>query len=172
MTTKSVSPLGSDAHFSECGCYRYRLQRHWSWEAPLACFVMLNPSRAGAQDDDPTVRKCIGFAQRLGWGGFYIVNLYAYIATKPADLKSAHWPSGGARADEVIDRTLTIVEATSGPVICAWGSHAKGMSRPLEILAMIKRHGLQPQALAINSDGTPAHPLMLPYTCTPIAFGG
>lgn len=160
----------NDAHFSDCGKYRYRLERLWDMSAPLACFVMLNPSIAGADQDDPTVRKCIGFGQRLGWGGFYVVNLYAYIATKPADLKTAHWPSGGAMADQVIDRTLSIVDASGGPVICAWGANAKGLSRPVEILAEIKRHGLKPKALFINKDGTPAHPLMLPYTCSLVAF--
>jgi hypothetical protein len=158
-----------DAHFSDDGKYRYRLDRRWNDALPYLAFIMLNPSVASDTDDDPTVRKCAGFSERLGFGGFYVLNLYAYIATDPKELKRAHWPTGGALADRVIRRTLDIVDH-SGRVICAWGANAKGLSRPGEILAMVREAGLQPHALAINKDGTPAHPLMLPYTCSPVPF--
>ncbi|MFC5498167.1 DUF1643 domain-containing protein [Caenimonas terrae] len=155
-----------DAHFSGCGRYRYRLDRLWADSKPLLCFIMLNPSVADDTEDDPTVRKCIGFAERFGCGGFFVVNLYAYIATKPKDLKAAHWPTGGAMADRVIERTLAIVAGhDAGLAICAWGANARRMGRPSELLEMIKAAGLRPHALNINADGTPAHPLMLPYSC-------
>lgn len=39
---------------------------------------MLNPSRADATDDDPTVRRCLGFASAWGYGSLLIHNLYVF----------------------------------------------------------------------------------------------
>ena len=74
------------ALFSPCGRFRYRLGRRWG-EGPTIAFVLLNPSTADDQRDDPTIRRCIGFARRLGFGGLEVVNLYAYVATDPAELR-------------------------------------------------------------------------------------
>ena len=71
---------------SDDGLYRYILTRTWDRSLPALVFCMLNPSTADATVDDPTIRKCIGFAQRLGYGGIIVVNLFAYRATKPREL--------------------------------------------------------------------------------------
>src|SRR5689334_16488446 len=73
------------ASISECGRYRYSLHRWWGAGERLY-FVMLNPSTADAEVDDPTIRRCMGFARTLGFDGIGVVNLYAFRATKPADL--------------------------------------------------------------------------------------
>src|SRR5437868_12651695 len=79
---------GVSAVISPCGKFRYRLTRQWGEGAALP-FVMLNPSTADAEQDDPTIRKCVGFAKRMGYDGIEVVNLYAYRATKPTqDRKS------------------------------------------------------------------------------------
>ncbi|OLP04655.1 DUF1643 domain-containing protein [Rhodoferax antarcticus] len=124
---------------------------------PRVVYIMLNPSTADADVDDATIRKCAGFGKRLGYGGFDVVNLYAFRATKPADLKQASYPVG-ERNDEFIRSSLL----TTSTVICAWGSNAKGLARPVEVLTLLKSIGKKPMALQINAGGVPAHPLMLP----------
>ena len=81
------------AVLSDCGTYRYRLWRKWGCGSPLL-FVMLNPSTADAEVDDATIRRCLGFADAHGFGELEVVNLYAYRATDPADLKRAGYPVG------------------------------------------------------------------------------
>ena len=81
------------ALFSPCGRFRYRLGRRWG-ASPTVAFVLLNPSTADDERDDPTVRRCVDFARRLGFGGLEVVNLYAYVATDPDDLRRAGHPVG------------------------------------------------------------------------------
>ena len=76
------------AKLSDCGTYRYELRRWWGTGAPVA-WLMLNPSTADAKQDDPTLRRIIGFSYRWGYGGLIVVNLYPFRASKPADLW--HW---------------------------------------------------------------------------------
>ena len=77
------------AEFSPCGRFRYTLTRTWDTTLPSVAFIMLNPSVANAEDDDPTIRRCIGFAKSWGKGKLLILNLYAYRATIPADMWKA-----------------------------------------------------------------------------------
>ena len=71
------------AVISDCKRYRYRLWRIWNGSQSRLVFVMLNPSTADGEQDDPTIRKCVGFAERLGYGGIEVVNLFAWRATDP-----------------------------------------------------------------------------------------
>lgn len=74
------------AVISDDGRYRYRLWRTWAPELPRMAWIMLNPSTADAEVDDPTIRRCVGFAKREGCGGIEVVNLYAYRSTDPSVL--------------------------------------------------------------------------------------
>lgn len=158
--------IGS-AVVSECGAFRYFLTRTL---VPLVgngrpmLFVMLNPSTADASKDDPTIRKCLGFAKRLGFGEINVVNLFAYRATDPADLARGGWQVGPDNSYHVRAATQRVTEA-GGVVVCAWGAHARGRREASECLAMLRSLGVVPHALRLLSDGTPAHPLMLPYSC-------
>ena len=67
-----------NAELSACGKYRYRLSRIWDDKKPLVLFIMLNPSTADAEQDDPTIRRCIAFAKNWGYGGFMAGNLFAF----------------------------------------------------------------------------------------------
>lgn len=73
------------AKLSDCGTYRYELRRWWGTGAPVA-WLMLNPSTADAKQDDPTLRRIIGFSYRWGYGGLIVVNLYPFRSSNPADL--------------------------------------------------------------------------------------
>lgn len=152
-----------DARFSHCGAFRYTLSRVWDRALPPLLFVMLNPSTADAQTDDPTIRRCIGFARRLGFGAAHVVNVFAYRATDPRELARVGWPQGDRNEFEVLCSAAEVVKR-DGAIVAAWGAHARGrpetdrMYRTLAAVAPV-------YALRLLRDGTPAHPLMLPYSC-------
>lgn len=154
------------------GCHRYHLWRQFEIAAgaPLrsCCWILLNPSTADATADDPTVRKCMGFARRWGFNRIEIVNLFSYRATSPDDLKAADFPNG-SRADEQLEKVfgLTFVRR----VVCGWGTHgSKRPHRVGQVMKMVRDANLQPTALRINGDGSPQHPLYLPYDAEPVAL--
>lgn len=107
------------AIISNCGLYRYQLNRVWSDARPLY-FVMLNPSTADANDDDPTIRKCIGFAKHNDFGSISVYNLFAYRAADPNELirKRAFVDVVGPLNNDYIAQTIPPGSA----VVCAWGS--------------------------------------------------
>lgn len=151
-----------DAILSDCGKFRYALYRVWADGLPALVFVMLNPSTADAMQDDPTIRKCIAFAKRLGYGGIAVVNLFAFRATKPADMRSSVDPIGPDNDKHIVEHCRDWDGMSD--VCCAWGGNAKMDSpRVRRVLELIKRAGSVPKALALNADGTPQHPLMLSY---------
>lgn len=148
------------ALISPCGAYRYTLFRGWA-PGPLATFVMCNPSTADADVDDPTIRKCIGFARRWGFGSLSVVNLFAFRATDPAELKRAGFPSGGSAND------LHILEqcARAERVVLAWGGAVpSGHKRIVEVRALLARLPTTAQCLGRTMQGEPRHPLMLAYS--------
>ena len=146
------------AVFSDDLRYRYRLSRRWA-DGEMLPFILLNPSKAGTEIDDPTTRRCIGFARRFGYSAIELVNLYAFIATFPEDLRKAGYPVGPDN-DGHIEGACRWVPR----VVCAWGSNAKGLHRPTEVLRMLKAWNVQPVALQINAGGVPAHPARLAYS--------
>ena len=153
------------AIISDCGQFRYILRRSWDISRPALGFVMLNPSTADANQDDPTIRKCIGFAERHGFGAIVVTNLFAHRATDPANLKRAGYPVG-----EQNDFWISSAARDAEAVVCARGVNARKLTRPGEVLALLKAAGRKPHALRITFDGMPCHPLMLPYTCTLTEF--
>jgi hypothetical protein len=156
-----MADMHRDAVISDCGKFRYLLRRSWDIARPTVAFVMLNPSTADASQDDPTIRKCVGFAERLGFGAITVTNLFAYRATKPADLKAAGYPIG----DEC-NFWINLAAREAQTVICAWDVNARGLSRPHGVRSVLRGAGRPAKALKLTPDGIPCHPLMLPYSCT------
>ena len=148
------------AEFSLCRRYRYSLWREWGPRTTYAMFIGLNPSTADADVDDPTIRRCVGFAKGFGFGRIEVVNLFAFRATKPADLRAAGYPVG-----EFNDLHIVSAGARAAVVCVAWGAAAGGLARPLEVLALLREAGLQPRCLRVTSSGHPQHPLYLPASC-------
>ena len=148
-----------DCILSECGRYRYRLSRRWA-AGPTLLFIMLNPSTADAEVDDRTIRRCVAFAKAEGFCAIEVVNLYAYRATKPADLKRAGYPVGPDNDDHI----EAAVRAASG-VCLAWGANVAGLARPAVIQTKLRALGIKPMCLRITRSGYPEHPLMLPSAC-------
>lgn len=147
-----------DAYISRDGLYRYSLLRDWSPEDTML-FIMLNPSTADADLDDPTIRRCIGFAQREGCGALEVVNLFAFRATDPADMKAAEDPVG-PNNDQTIREALHASEAPKH-VVCGWGVHGSFMDRDKAVYELVWNMGYQPMALGVTKDGHPRHPLYL-----------
>ncbi len=157
--------MNKSAVISACGKFRYILRRSWDVGLPALCFVMLNPSTADATADDPTIRKCIGFAERHGFGGIIVANLFAYRATDPADLKRAGYPVGDEN-----DFWINLAAREAEAVVCAWGVNARKLARPAAVRAVLRAAKRPIHALRLTDDGIPWHPLMLPYTCTLTEF--
>ena len=148
-----MNDIEYDAELSECGEYRYRLSRVWDTRKKPLTFIMLNPSTADAEVDDPTIRRCMGFAEREKAGGIVVVNLYGYRATKPLDLFQATDPIGPAN-----DRALTRAAREAKSIICAWGANAP-RNRVAYVRALLDRHQLH--CLGVTQGGAPRHPLYL-----------
>lgn len=146
---------------SPCQLYRYALWRIWDETTPWVMFVGLNPSTADELQNDPTARRCIGFAQRWGYGGVCITNLFAYRATDPRQLLLVADPVGAET-----DRWLTYISHDAGLVVAAWGNHGHLMGRDRTVFPLLK----QPHYLALTKQGQPAHPLYLRKTLNPIMF--
>lgn len=152
------------AVISSCGAYRYRLTRHWDADLPPMTFVMLNPSTADADLDDPTIRRCMGFAKREGAGGIVVVNLYAFRATDPKNL-----PKDGSKVGFLNERYLSdaIEEANGRPIVCAWGTKGNGSF----FVQWAKGYGANLMALGITKDGFPKHPLYVPGDAPLMVYG-
>lgn len=171
MTTNTPSKVAG-ATISECGKYRYRLWRYWESEGRPLPIIMLNPSTADGETDDPTIRKCIGFAKRLGFGGIEVFNLFAFRATDPKELRANHYQIGPDNDKIITARLHELGLHERGYVVLAWGANASNLQRPKELMSHLAMAGVRLRALALTRDGTPAHPLMLPYSCTPIHLNG
>lgn len=149
--------LMSDAILSDCGTYRYWLQRKIEGgrtriPVPLV-FVMLNPSTADADVDDPTIRRCMGFAKTWGYGSLEVINLYALRSTDPKNLK--------LHSDPVGPNNLACMVSVMGrmvDVVCAWGGKVD-QHRVDTFLALARTLRIDLWCLKVNKDGSPKHPL-------------
>ncbi|MFB1487744.1 MULTISPECIES: DUF1643 domain-containing protein [unclassified Thiocapsa] len=153
--------MKGSAVFSSCGRYRYALWRHWGGPGGTAMIVGLNPSTADAMHDDPTIRRCIGFARDWGYSGLCMTNLFAYRATKPRDLMAADDPAGP-------DNDAWLVEQASRAalVVASWGMHGAFGGRDCAVRAL-----LPPLAcLGLTRQGQPRHPLYLRRECRPVPW--
>lgn len=149
------------AAVSENKQYRYSLLRLWDIELPRICFVMLNPSTADGEKDDPTIRKCIGFAKKLGYGSLDVVNLYAYRSTDPKELRKIAYPVGPEN-----DKYIQAAIARSYLVVAAWGINATDPVRVNEVLDLIG----SAMCLGRTNKGAPRHPLFVPYNTELIRY--
>lgn len=148
------------AVLSACRRYRFELRREVlldappkTWGAGAAVFVMLNPSTADENLDDPTIRRCLGFARTWSCDRLVVANLYAYRATKPSDLWRAEDPVGLGNNDHLINLAMHHRE-----IICAWGSNA-GPGRVFEVASLLRLAGARLWCLGTTKDGAPRHPL-------------
>jgi hypothetical protein len=149
--------------------YRTILRRDWLYGKGQVNWIMLNPSTADAQADDPTIRKCVGFSKRWGFNRLVVTNLFAYRATDPKDLH-ALWKRrifDVSAVGDGNDEAIQSCAVESDLRVVAWGANAKlYRDRVTEVLGMINA----PHCIALTKDGYPLHPCMAGYTSAPVIF--
>lgn len=176
----------SGATFSPCRTWRYCLWRRWV-ERPIhrsdcdlsppgdddpivgydngnmVAFIGLNPSTADETADDPTIRRCIGFAKSWGCDGIAMLNLFAFRATDPKDMKAFRSPVG-----QLNDSAILRVTSKCRMTICCWGVHGGFKNRDSHVKALLFRK--QTFCLGKTKDGHPKHPLYLPASTERLVF--
>ena len=142
--------IKKSAVFSPCRNYRYSLTRAWKLSQKPALFIGLNPSTADENNDDPTIRRCMHYAYEWGFGGLIMLNLFAFRATLPSDLRKSKFPVGQENNQFIVDS-----QHEAGIVLVAWGNNGNLLNRDQAVLQLISN----PMCLNINNSGQPAHPL-------------
>lgn len=165
------------AIISDCGRYRYRLDREIGMLGSIIiAFLLHNPSTADADKDDPTSRRGIGFARSWGASRMVFINPWAGRATKPADLWKMDDPVGPENDRHIREVALEVV-ASGGFMVAAWGAvsppralHHAVANRLSAVRSIITDAGCELRALGVTQDGAPRHPLYLPATAVPLPW--
>ena len=150
------------AQLSNCGKYRYALWRTWKEDSHVM-FIGLNPSTADKTKDDPTIRRCIGYAKAWGFGGIYMLNLFAFRATNPKELFKADNPIGNENNDY-----LKMYHSKEGLNIACWGSWGVYLNRGQEVIRLLGKENLS--CMGVTKTGQPKHPLYLKRGIEPMFF--
>lgn len=157
-----ISNPSQPAVISDDGLHRYFLSRTWSSAGLTVAFIGLNPSTADSQNDDPTIRRCVSFAKQWGGSSLWMVNLFAYRATKPSDMITAADPVGSEN-DVWLDAAITNADI----VVAAWGNHGhfhnRGQIVRTKYLEYLK-------ALRVTKSGMPSHPLYIPASTALVPY--
>ncbi len=146
--TKTIEQMAG-AKFSECRRYRYSLWRVWDTTKPKIMFIGLNPSTANETKNDPTIRRVIEMAKAWGFGGVYMMNLFAWVSAYPEELLKCDDPVGEN------DDYLTNVSEMVKEIVFCWGAFKEAEQRANYVKLMFP----YAKALIINKDGSPRHPL-------------
>ncbi len=179
----SRAPLVRSARFSACGRYRYSLTRRWA-PGGTVVFILLNPSTADGQRDDPTIRRCMGLARGWGFGAVEVVNLFAWRATRPRDLRRALAAAAGSDGGAANRRAVLRAVRRADLVVAAWGNHGAWQGAGPTLLAQLVGAGLGPRRGPVGSArvlrlaclgwtrlGHPRHVLYLRRDVRPQAVG-
>ena len=153
--------IKSNAIFSEDRIHRYVLIREWDLDKPSLMFVGLNPSTADEEKNDPTVRRCIGFAKRWGFGKLLMTNIFAFRSTLPKNLFKSENPIGNKN-----NYWLKKLSKKADKIVLAYGNHGKFNNRHEEILKIVDN----PHCIKKTKNDMPIHPLYVKYTNNPIKY--
>lgn len=144
-----ITDMKKSAIISQYGKYRYQLSRIWDEERPKVLFIMLNPSTADDDVDDPTIRRVINFAKSWNFGGVFVGNLYAFRSTDPKRLKNEDNPTG----DDNLQHITKLIGSVE-KVIYAWGNNER---EPDWLVNLVDT----PYCIDVSKNGIPKHPLYL-----------
>ena len=167
VETGNANANGSVARFSNDGRYRYLLTRRTGFSERAVTFLMLNPSTADAVQDDPTIRRCVGFANAWGFGWLHVVNLSPLRATDPKELLAA-----GPEPEDVWEenlQTILYTAASSDLVVAAYGNHGSAEGRCERVLEALEAV-VEVHCLGATKQGHPRHPLYLSAQVAPERF--
>ena len=145
------------AKFSKDKKHRYKLSRHWDLSKSDILFIMLNPSIANENIDDPTIKRLINFTKKFNYGGFFVANLFTYITPYSKTLDTS---SGLTKLNL---KTIKNFVNKAEEVVYAWGNSIK---EPEELKNLVEN----PKCFGRNLNGTPKHPLYLPSNSKLIKF--
>jgi hypothetical protein len=145
------------AKFSKDKKHRYELSRHWDLSKSDILFIMLNPSIANENIDDPTIKRLINFTKKFNYGGFFVANLFTYITPYSKTLDTS---SGLTKLNL---KTIKNFVNKAEEVVYAWGNSIK---EPEELKNLVEN----PKCFGRNLNGTPKHPLYLPSNSKLIKF--
>lgn len=148
------------ATFSKCRRFRYELHRIWDKEKPLAMFIGLNPSTANEIEPDPTIGRVEEFSRRWGFGGFYMMNLFAFVTAYPEELTNPY-----ANTIEN-DSWLYNIAKSCSTIYYVWGNFKFARERSKEILEKFPGG----YAIIINKNGSPRHPLYIKGDTIPVKY--
>jgi hypothetical protein len=162
--------MSGDAKFDSTRKYRYSLIRNWAYDfqpAEPVLFIGLNPSTANEHYLDPTVRKCCVFAKKWGYMSLLMGNIYSYRATKPKDLFKSENPISPDDDPSQNDKALINMHRDAHITIACWGA----LADPKRIEDVTKNLWFKPlYCLGINKNGSPKHPLYIPYETKPVLY--
>lgn len=160
------------------GAYRYLLWRRWSRYSPLPplVWIMLNPSTADGMNDDPTLRRCIGFTKaRRHHQGLVVVNLFAYRATDPDTVQAGleYQVDGQSMMIGGLNDTILSFIGGSYPVgVAAWGAQHWAKERAEHVTALLRAQGMNLLCLGLTDGGHPRHPLFVKGSTDMEKFAG
>lgn len=159
------------AVISDCGKYRYRLDREIQPSGIVIAYFGVNGSKATADIEDQTTRKWAGFT-RLNNGRKYISgNPYGWRATDVKELASSPDPVGPENAKYLAE----MIEEADLLVPC-WGNASKVPLRIRHHIFNLARDlvdsGKPIKVFGLTNWGSPMHPLFLPYSTPLVAWEG
>lgn len=160
-TLSGEMDYGCGAELSSDGIYRYALTREWE-DGRCVAWLMFNPSTADAEQDDATIRKCVGFSKRWGYGRMVVVNLYAVRSRDPKTVARIADPVGPLNNYWIAESLKE-----SRELVCAWGcaQHMSKIGERINEVMFLARGCKTPiVCLGQRRDSHPRHPLMLPYS--------
>ena len=147
--------LSTGATFDGTQLYRYTLSRRMSEGDKTMLVIGLNPSTATATEDDPTIRRCVGFALREGCNQYLMGNLFAYRSTQPEYLYSVIDPVGPQN-----DFWLKYMAKEADIIVAAWGAYPLAFERGKKVKELLASRTIY--CLGKTKGGAPKHPLYLP----------
>lgn len=160
----TVYGSAGSATFSKCDAYRYILER-----GPVGDyinFIMLNPSTATHEQNDPTIRRCISYALDNGFLALRITNIFALRATNPKELYKHSDPVGPWN-----DSAIRSVAEKAKMIVCGWGNHGNAINdRADHVVNLLD--GLPLHVLKVTKNGDPGHPLYLKRDIKPFRWKG
>lgn len=142
------------AEISDDQLYRFLLTREWDSNKGKVMWIMLNPSTADAMNDDPTIKKCVSYADKWGYGSIAVVNTNPFRSPNPKEMRGHSLPVDvWVQNHAVIERE----SANADMIVAGWGNDAE-----FEALKFfVNRFGNRLFALQVNNTAHPAHPLYL-----------
>ena len=174
------SPTYAFATLDETRTYRYTLTREWRVGGTRCCFIMLNPSTADERKDDPTIRRCIGFAKAWGYDALDVVNLFALRATSPNVLRATNPPEAAIGPSN--DNFIIATAHRAALVVAAWGIYGSYLRRDLVVRSLLKRERITVHHLGLTGSAAderagigdvmrqPRHPLYLRRDVVPLEW--